>query len=144
MALPLALLALVVIGALVAGGFAAALLEQRMGRNLLYAVQAAGAAEAGAADVVGRWEAEGLGLLAPGERRVLATAPYPGRASYTPTVARLNTELYLLRVAGARTDADGVALARRDVGLLLRVADSVKPEAPPVRPLANRSWIGAF
>ena len=66
MVLPLALLALVVIAAVVACAFASAYLEQRIGRNTLYAVQAAGAAEAGAAAVVGAWEAHGLSLLAPG------------------------------------------------------------------------------
>jgi hypothetical protein len=30
------------------------------------------------------------------------------------------------------------------VGLLVRVADSAIPGSPPVRPLANRSWTGAF
>jgi hypothetical protein len=140
-ALPLALLALVVIGAIVAGGFATALLEQRVGRNTLYAVQAAGAAEAGAVAVVGEWDGLGLGLLAPGDSAVLPAIPLPGRASYSPTVIRLNEELFLVRVAGVRTDAAGEALARREVGLLVRVADSAVPGAPPVWPLRNRAWV---
>jgi hypothetical protein len=141
MALPLALLALVVIAALVAGGFAAALLEQRIGRNLLYAVQAAGAAEAGAAAVVSEWEAHGLGLLAPGDSAALPVASLPARAAYSPTVVRLNGDLFLVRVAGVRSDADGAALALREVGLLVRVADSALPGEPPVRPLRNRPWV---
>lgn len=141
MALPLALFALVVIAALVAGGFTAALLEQRIGRNVLYAVQAAGAAEAGAAIVIGGWDDQGLGLLAPGNSAVLATVPLPGRTAYSPTVSRLNGELFLVRVAGIRGDADGGALARREVGLLVRVADSAVPGSPPVRPLGNRAWV---
>ena len=141
MALPLTLLALVVIGAIVAAGFATALLEQRVGRNTLYAVQAAGAAEAGAVTVVGEWEGLGLGLLAPGDSAVLSTVPLPGRATYSPTVIRLNGELFLVRVAGARSDAGGGALARREVGLLVRVADSVVPGAPLVWPLRNRAWV---
>ena len=141
MALPLALLALVVIAALVAGGFAAAHLEQRIGRNALYAVQAAGAAEAGAAAVMGGWDGHGLGLLAPGDSAVLATVPLPGRTAYAPTVSRLNGELFLVRVAGTRSDAGGGMLARREVGLLVRVADSAIPGAPPVRPLTNRAWV---
>ena len=140
MALPLALLALVVIAAIVAGGFAAALLEQRIGRNMLYAVQAAGAAEAGAAAVVGAWQGYGLGPLAPGESAVLPVASLPGRTAYWPTVVRLNGELFLVRVAGIRSDADGGELSRWEVGLLLRVADSAVPGAPPVRPLRNRPW----
>jgi hypothetical protein len=140
-ALPLALLALVVIGALVAGGFATALLEQRVGRNTLYAAQAGGAAEAGAVAVVGEWDGLGLGLLAPGDSAVLSVIPLPGRASYSPTVIRLNGELFLVRVAGVRHDAAGGALARREVGLLVRVADSAVPGAPPVWPLRNRAWV---
>jgi hypothetical protein len=141
MALPLALLALVVIAAIVAGGFVAALLEQRIGRNMLYAVQAAGAAEAGAAAVVGGWEGYGLDLLAPGDSAVLPAATLPGRTTYSPTVVRLNGELFLVGVAGSRSDADGGALARREVGLLVRLADSVVPGAPSVRPLRNRPWV---
>jgi len=141
MALPLALLALVVIAALVAGGFMAAHLEQRIGRNTLYAVQAAGAAGAGAAAVVGGWEGLGLGLLALGDSAVLPAAPLPGPAAYSPTVVRLTGQLFLVRVAGIRSDADGGALARREVGLLVRVADSAIPGAPPVWPLRNRAWV---
>jgi len=140
MALPLALLALVVIAALVAGGFAAAHLEQRIGRNTLYAVQAAGAAEAGAAAVVAEWEERGLGLLAPGDSTVLPAASLPGRAAYSPTVLRLNGELFLVRVVGIRGDADGGALARREARLVVRVADNSTPGAPPVWPLRNRAW----
>jgi hypothetical protein len=141
MALPLALLALVVIAALVAGGFTAAYLEQRIGRNALYVVQAAGAAEAGAAAVVGGWEDFGLGSLAPGDSAVLPAAALPGPTAYSPTVVRLNGQLFLVRVAGIRGDAAGGALAMREVGLLLRVADSATPGAPPVWPHRNRPWV---
>jgi hypothetical protein len=144
MALPLALLALVVIAALVAGGFAVALLEQRIGRNTLYAVQAAGAADAGAAAVVVEWDGYGLAPLAPGDSAVLPTVPLPGRAAYSPTVVRLNGELFLVQVAGVRRDAEGGELARREMGLLVRPADSLVPGLPPVQPLANRSWTGPF
>jgi len=141
MALPLALLALVVIAALVAGGFAAAVLEQRIGRNTLYAAQAAGAAEAGAVAVVGEWEGHGLGFLAPGDSAMLPAAALPGRTVYSPTVTRLNQELFLVRVAAVRSDADGGALARREVELLVRVADSAIAGGPPVWPLRNRAWV---
>jgi hypothetical protein len=145
MALPLAILALVVIAGLVTGAFASALLEQRVGRNTLYAVQAAGAAEAGAAAVVGAWDAHGLTLLGPGQSLVLPGERLPGPSAYTPTVSRLNGELFLVRVEGVRTDAHGTPLARREIGLLLRVADSAAAGLPPVRPLANRAWIpGSF
>ena len=144
MALPLALLAMVVIAALVAGGFAAALLEQRIGRNVLHAVQAQGASEAGAAAVIGSWNDHGLGLLAAGDSAVLPPVQLPGRATYAPTVSRLNGELFLLRVEGVRAGGEGTELARREVGLLVRVSDSASAGSPPVILLANRSWTGAF
>jgi hypothetical protein len=144
MALPLALLALVVIGALVAGGFAAALLEQRIGRNLLFAAQAEGAAAAGALGVLDEWTAGGFGLLAPGDSAVLPAVRLPGGAAHWSTVSRLNGELFLVRVEGVRADADGRPLARREVGLWLRVADAASTGSPPVTPLPERGWTGGF
>ncbi len=144
MALPLALVALVVIAALIAVGFAVALLEQRIGRNALFAVQASGAAQAGVAAVVDRWDDHGLGLLAPGDSAVLTAASLAGRTAYRPTVTRLNGELYQVRVEGMRLDADGGELARRDLTLLVRRADTTVPGFSPVRPLANRAWTGLF
>jgi hypothetical protein len=141
MALPLALLALVVIAALVACAFASAYVEQRMGRNTLYAVQAAGAAEVGAAGVAGAWEAHGLSLLAPGESRVLPTGVLPGPTAFSPSVRRLNGQLFLLEVEGMRTDADARPVARRRLGVVLRIAESAGPGLPVVAPVAQRAWI---
>lgn len=141
MALPLALLALVVIAGLVAAAFASAFLEQRTGRNALYAVQAAGAAEAGAAEVVGGWETHNLSALAPGQSAVLPTVRLPGASAYTPTVSRLDGALFLVRVEGVRTDAAGTPLARRELVVVLRPADSVVAGYPPVGPLPHRAWV---
>jgi hypothetical protein len=144
MALPLTLLALVVIAALAASGFAAAHLEQRTGRNVLYMVQASGAAELGVASVVAEWDAHGLGALAPGAGAALPTVSLPARAAYSAVVDRLNGELFLVRVVGLRRDADGGTLARRELGLLLRAADTAVSGSPPVTPLADRAWIEAY
>jgi hypothetical protein len=140
-ALPLALLALVVIGALVAGGFTAALLEQRIGRNLMYAAQAQGAAQAGVAAVLAEWADHGLGLLAAGDSAVLPPVQLAVRAAYSPTVRRLNGELFLVRVEGIRRAAGGQTLARRELGLIVRNADSAMAGSPSVVPLANRAWV---
>ena len=140
MALPLALFALVVIGTLVAAGFAGAVLEQRVGRNTLYAVQAAGAAEAGIAAVVAGWESHGFGALLPGQSAVLAPVQLAGGTTYEPAVHRLNPQLFEVRVVGNRLDADGGILARRELALILRRADSLVPGAPTIAPLANRAW----
>jgi hypothetical protein len=140
MALPLALLALVVIAALVAGAFASAYVEQRIGRNTLYAVQAAGAAEVGAAAVLGAWEGHGLSLLAPGESTALPAEVLPGSSRYVASVRRLNGQLFLLEVEGMRTDADARPLARRRIGVVLRIADSTGSGVPVVAPLAQRAF----
>lgn len=140
MVLPLALLALVVIAALVASAFASAYVEQRAGRNGLYAVQAAGAAEAGAAAVIGTWETHGLSLLGPGESTVLPGEALPGSTAYTASVRRLNDQLFLLEVEGIRADAGAGPLARRRLGVVLRSADSAAPGGPVVTPLAQRAW----
>ena len=140
MVLPLALLALMVIAALVACAFASAYVEQRVGRNTLYATQALGAAEVGAAAVVGAWEGHGLSLLAPGERTVLPAEVLPGSGAYAPSVRRLNDQLFLLEVEGMRTDADARPLARRRLAVVLRTPDSAGPGSPVVEPLAQRAW----
>jgi hypothetical protein len=137
MVLPLSLFALVVIGALVAGALGLAMLEQRTGRNMLYAVQAAGAAEAGAVAVLGGWAGYGLDALLPGDSAVLAPVELPGGSSYRASVHRLNPELFELRLAGLRVDADGGLLARRELGLILRRPDSA---SSGVAPLATRAW----
>ena len=142
MALPLTLYALVVVAALVSVGFGAAILEQRIGRNAVYSVQALGAAEVGVAGVLAEWEEHNLGSLASAQTSVLPTATLAGSTSYTPTVTRLNGELFLVRVTAIRSDAHGGMLARREAGLVVRVADSAAPGSPPVRPLISRAWMG--
>jgi hypothetical protein len=140
MALPLALLGLVVISALLASGFVSALLEQRIGRNAMYTVQAAAAAEAGLAATVAEWDQTRLGLLAPSDTAVLAGSTLPGSVEYFPAVIRLNPQLYLVRVIGFRRNRAGGELARREVGLIVRAADSAAA-GPPIRPLRNRAWL---
>src|SRR5882724_10031595 len=60
MALAVAIFALVVIGALVAGAFYASTLEQRTGRNSMFAAEAAQAAETGPMAVLANWDAYAL------------------------------------------------------------------------------------
>jgi hypothetical protein len=139
-ALPLALLALVIIAALIGVGFTVAVLEQRIGRNAMYAAQAGAAAEAGVAATIAGWEGYGLQLLAPGDSVVLASVRLPGGGRYLPTVARLNAALYRLSVEGVRLDAGGGLLTRREVAVILRAADSASGDAPAVRPIRNRAW----
>jgi hypothetical protein len=121
MALAVAIFALVVIGALVAGAFYAGHLEQRTGRSTMYASAAADAAEAGAAEVLAEWDKFSLNNLATGESVILPTTTLPGHTAYTPTVKRLNEDLFLIHSLGTRTGAPGAVLAQRTVGTLARL-----------------------
>ncbi len=122
MALALAIFALVVVGALVAGAFLAGHLEQRTGRSTLYAEQAADAAEAGAAETLASWDALNLNALAPGTTAAFPTVPLAGRSAYRPTVSRLNGQIFLVQSLGTRVNAGGNTLARRTVGIVARLA----------------------
>ncbi len=122
MALALAIFALVVVGALVAGAFLAGHLEQRTGRSTLYAEQAADAAEAGAAMTIAEWDAATLNSLPPGGIVSPAAVTLAGKASYRSTVTRLNDQLFLVKSLGTRANAGGGTLARRTVAVVARLA----------------------
>jgi hypothetical protein len=124
-ALAVAIFALVVIGALVAGTFFAGRLEQQSGQNTVYAAQAAEGAEAGlsAAMANPNLSAATLGaLVADGQTLSLGTLPLGGRVSATSTVTRLTSSLFLVEALGTRTDAGTGALAVRRLGTLIRLA----------------------
>src|SRR5688500_1190539 len=90
MALALAMVSLVVIGALVSGTFFAGRMEMISGRNSVYAVQASEAAEAGLAAAFSPWDrawnsyAVGVDMDQP---PVLVSGPTRGQ--YTTTVRRM-------------------------------------------------------
>lgn len=139
MALALTMIALVLIGALVAVAFHAAHLEQRTGHNGLYSARALEAAEAGIVHVLGGWTAHpGIGSLEVGGSLTLASVPLGTRAGYQATVARLNESLYLIRSRGTSVDAENNLLAERHVSTLARAVPA------GAVPLAQRSWIQGF
>jgi hypothetical protein len=121
MALAVAIFALVVIGALVAGTFFTGQLEQRTGRNSVYAIEAAQAAEAGSPLVLSDWDQFNLNNLPNGDSLILPTQSLGTRISYKPTVTRLNSDLFLVRTLGTRSGASGTVLAQRSVGTLVRL-----------------------
>ena len=121
MALAVAVLALVVIGALVAGTFYAGRIEQRSGENTLYAAQAFEAAEAGAGATISSWSPAAFNSRPIGADSVLPTVTVQGSNVYTPTVTKLNATTFLIRSEGAHRDAAGNALSRRVVGTLVRL-----------------------
>lgn len=119
-ALAVAVLALVVIGALVAGTFFAGRLEQRGGQNTVYSAQAFQAAEAGASYTIENWEATTFGAGNVGVEVPVGTVSLGGIASFTATSTKLNDALYLIRSRGQAVTPGGTILAQRLVGQLVR------------------------
>jgi Tfp pilus assembly protein PilX len=128
-ALAVAVFALVVIGALVAGTFFAGRLEQQTGRNTFFAAQAAEAAEAGLNDALaGQTAASLLALKTDADSTqdsVSLTVGYPGnQVTATRTVRWLTDNLFLVRSFGTKTNADGGQLAARSLGQLIRLVQA--------------------
>ncbi len=117
-ALAVAVFALALIAALLAGVFFAAVQEVRMGRNALGAERAFAAAEAGLATLIGSWDPAHYNQMAPG-RTAGFTGLLPARsASYSGAVTRLGETLFLVRATG--TDAAGGS--RRSVAGVVQLA----------------------
>lgn len=142
-ALGAAVFALAIMGGFVAGNFMSGWLEHQSGRNTLFAVQAAEAAEAEL------WEA------AAGAPRGALTALVPGGAGHQleaasfngvivqREVVRLTGELFLIRTRGIRTDAVGTPLAARSLGLLVKLAADSASSTTLV-PVAQRPWVQLY
>ena len=125
-ALAVAVFALVVIGALVAGVFFAGRLEQQTGQNTMYAMQASEAAEAGLADAVATQGAEAmLGLQKdPSLNTPITTQAFGAHVSATSTITRLTDNVFLLKSTGTRSDGANSALAVRSLGQLIRLVQA--------------------
>jgi hypothetical protein len=124
MALAVAIFALVVIGALVAGAFYASTLEQRTGRNSMFAAEAAQAAETGPMSVLGAWDQYVNNNMPNGQTVSLGATNMPNRTdmSYTVSVTRLNDQMFLLSSLGSRVDGAGNELAQSTVATLARLS----------------------
>ncbi len=124
-ALAVAVFALVVIGALVAGTFFAGRLEQQTGGNTFMAAQAAEAAEAGLNDAVAAQTATGL-LDLPVKSDLadftdLGAFSVGYKTTATRRINRLTENVFLVRSFGTRTNAAGTQLASRSIGQLIRL-----------------------
>ena len=128
-ALAVAVFALVVIGALVAGTFYAGRLEQQTGRNTFYAAQAAEAAEAGLGDaIVGSDGHDAAGPARPistaGSTSARPTVGALGQLTANRSVNRLTDNLFLVRSVGSAHQANGTQLASRSMGQLVRLVQA--------------------
>jgi hypothetical protein len=125
-ALAVAIFALVVIGALVAGTFFAGRLEQQSGQNGVYAAQAAEGAEAALSDAFESMDATTLSAMPVGTSLAL-TSMSLGAGTYvssSSSVRRLTSSLFMVEALGWRTDAAGTQMARRKLGTVLRLASA--------------------
>ena len=120
-ALALAVFALVVIGALVAGTFFAGRLEQQTGQNTFFTSQAAEAAEAGITDAMGTSTAPDFLAIPTGGSVDLQPVSLAGRVVAERKVDRLTQSVFLISSLGRRRDASGNDLATRSVGALVRL-----------------------
>jgi hypothetical protein len=128
-ALVLALLAMVVIGALVAGTYFVGRVEQITGRNTVWAAQAGEAAEAGVASLIATLDAAQLGAMpvwtpANPIETTYPVASVPGMPGlvYTRAVRRLNNQLFLFQARGERRAPGGQVLGSQAVLQLIRIA----------------------
>lgn len=122
MALAIALFAIVVIGALVAGTAFAGRLEMVGGRSAVFATKAQEQAEMGLTDVFVNWNAAWNGML-DGDTLAgpLVTDATDPRNQYSTMVTRVGGNIYYVESVGARLDAGNNPLSTRVLGQLARL-----------------------
>ena len=127
MALGVALFAMVVMGALVAGAFFIGTMEQRVGENTRRSTQAFGISEGGALETVRGWTPQTINnkrFFPLDTVRLTTTLASGGSGYYGGSIYKLNKNLYLVDVTGTDRTAYGSFArtgARQRVGMLVRV-----------------------
>jgi type II secretory pathway pseudopilin PulG len=128
MALPAAIFALVVIGALVAGALFAGTQEQRVAENTRRATQSFGVADAGVAEVLRQWNPATRNtrpIYPLDSQRVDSTVTPNGSGSYGGYVYKLNPNLYLIDMTGRDFASSRGVLqgggARQRLGMITRI-----------------------
>src|SRR2546427_4822438 len=145
MALAVAIFALVVVGALVAGAFFAGTQEQRVGENSRRVTQSFGVAETGLNEIIRNWQPQVINRVRqyPLDSMVVPlnladTITPDGTGIYGGYVYRLNDEIYLVDItARDGKSATGVigGGARQRLGELVRIrALDLKIGAAPTTP----------
>src|SRR5437762_5004156 len=130
MALAVAIFAMVVVGALVAGAFFAGTQEQRVGENQRRVQASFGVAEAGAQERVLNWDPSTMNKRAqyPADSVAIATTNAPsGSGSYGGYSYKVGPNLFLIDVTGRDKASAAGAIAggggaRQRIGLITRIA----------------------
>jgi hypothetical protein len=123
MALAVAVFAMVIIAALVAGTFYAAYAHSRMSRGSADAEQAFQAAEAGVDDAMSNWVPAAYNVATLRKDTVIGTTSLASGQAYTTTITKLNGSLYLIRSQGTKTSGGKVVASQ----LLATLARSSVP-----------------
>jgi hypothetical protein len=128
MALAVAIFALVVAGALIAGAFFAGNQEQRVGQNTLRVQQSFGAGEEALNEIVANWQPgvyNKLGIYPADSFVIRDTVTAGGTGRYGVVIRKLNNYLYQVDVTGRdRSSAAGKLLnsgARQRIGEFVRI-----------------------
>ncbi|MGH7533514.1 MAG: hypothetical protein ACREL4_09510, partial [Gemmatimonadales bacterium] len=119
-ALILAVFALVVIGALVAGVFYMAELEQRTGTNTMSGQQATEAAQAGIDYAVANFSKSWMGAGNGNSFTIASTQLGSTGGYFSGSVTQLNGYTFLVRSFGTAQNGSGGVLATRTMGMLFK------------------------
>lgn len=135
-ALAIALLAIVLIGALVTGSFFAGRMEMGSGRNTIYTAQATEAAETGLSTAFSSWNTGwNAYVVVVDDDPVTQATVYPASGlgnnslRYTTTVRRMSGGVYLISAQGEKLDASGNIMATRllaRLGKLMKVSIDIQ------------------
>lgn len=127
-ALAVAMFALVVVGALVAGAFFAGTQEQRVAENTKRVSQSFGVADAGVAEIIRSWDPAQINATAiyPADSFAVSRTQAPSRTgSYGGYIYKLNGAMYLVDITGSDSMSRAGRLtgggARQRLGLLTRI-----------------------
>src|SRR2546423_5774298 len=130
MALAIAIFAMVVVGAMVAGAFFAGTQEQRVGENQRRVQTSFGVAEAGAQERVLGWNSTAMNKRKsfPEDSVAIASTPAPnGTGTYFGYSYKLGPNIFLIDVTGRDKASNAGAIAggggaRQRIGLITRIA----------------------
>jgi Tfp pilus assembly protein PilX len=120
-ALAVAIFALVVIGALVAGTFYAGRLEQQTGENSFYANQAGEAAQAALTEAVQTQTSAALLAMATNANTTptsVSSVSLGGKVYGNTTIQRLTSSVWLVKAVGQKVNAQGGQLATKSLAQL--------------------------
>ncbi|HYV97427.1 MAG TPA: hypothetical protein VE967_08250 [Gemmatimonadaceae bacterium] len=116
-ALTLSLMAMVAIAALVTGIMMTVQLETRTAEAQRRQNQSLAVADAAAGEVVALWQAGGYNNLATGASTALTGTSPNGTGTYTGSVSRINSELFLVDITGK----DNKSAAKQRIGIMVKL-----------------------